>query len=368
MIFRPFGNTGKQVSAISFGAMRFRPEDYKKDLQICADILLRAHELGVNYFDTAPLYCESLSEKIVGLARKQIRGEKPYISTKCNFRTTFTAQEAYDEIQKSRDLLEVDTIDFYHMWSIRVFEQYQDMTKPGGVYDGFLRAQEEGLIGHICASVHANGEDIRKIAQDGKVDVITLGYNATNFAYRQEGLHACYENNLGVVIMNPLSGGLIPRNPDYFSFLKQGEDESIIHAALGFLLGQKEISTALVGPASIEELEECVKVAQVHHEMSAEVFEGLKKQINTKMDALCTSCAYCDECPVGIPIVPFLSLYNESLLGEKMSTCVLRMRLLYDLAPEHAAKCIRCGICENLCTQKLPIMDRLEEISKQEPR
>ena len=61
MRYKPFGNTGKQVSVIGFGAMRFPEDDYKNHPQKCADILLRARELGINYFDTAPGYCEDYS-------------------------------------------------------------------------------------------------------------------------------------------------------------------------------------------------------------------------------------------------------------------------------------------------------------------
>jgi len=362
MIYNQLGHTGKKVSAIAFGAMRFLPEEYNKDPQLCADILLRAHELGINYFDTAPLYCDGLSEEIVGLAMQQIQGKKPYVSTKCNFRTTSTAQGAYEEILKSRDKLQVDTIDFYYMWSIRKYEQYENMVRPGGVYEGMLRAKEDGLISHICASLHTDGEDTVRIAEDGKVEVLTLGYNATNFAYRRAGVKAAYENGVGTVLMNPLSGGLIPQHPDYFSFLKQSDDENVSQAALRFLLGQKEVNSALVGFSSIQEVEDAVAAAKNVREITEETLAELAKTFGAEMDNLCTSCAYCKDCPLDIPLVPMMFLYNETILNPK-ANIALRMKLQFDITPEMAAKCNGCGACERICTQKLPIIERMREIA-----
>ncbi len=65
-----------------------------------AEIVLRARELGVNYFDTAPGYCDDQSEIIVGHAIAQMK-EKPYVSTKCGLWNETTAEGAYRRIQKS---------------------------------------------------------------------------------------------------------------------------------------------------------------------------------------------------------------------------------------------------------------------------
>ena len=52
MYYNPLGKTGKEVSAISLGGMRYIPEDYKDGPEKCAEIVLRAMELGINLFDT----------------------------------------------------------------------------------------------------------------------------------------------------------------------------------------------------------------------------------------------------------------------------------------------------------------------------
>jgi len=364
MFYKPFGKTGKEISAVSFGCMRFLPEDYNKDHQICADILLRAHELGINYFDTAPSYCEDHSEDIVGLAMRQIRGKRPYVSTKCGLWLAQTADEAYAQVQKSRDRLAVDTIDFYHLWCVRTAEDYQRMIAPGGIYDGLLRAQQDGLIEHICCSVHVASTEIKDIANDGRAEVITLGYNALNFAFRRAGLQACHDAGLGVVAMNPLSGGVIPRLSEQFDFLRSSPDESVVQAALRFVIGQEEISAALPGISSIAELEECVAAADHLYPVTEETFAHLSKHLNSELNTLCTSCAYCDECPVDVPIPKLLDAYNYYLLGIKDGKALPgHLKGIWGLKPADAEACIKCGLCEVLCTQRLPIIERLQQIA-----
>ena len=57
MDYREYGRTGKKVSAIGFGGLRFPKEDYQSgNYENSVKIIHRAHELGVNYFDTAPDY------------------------------------------------------------------------------------------------------------------------------------------------------------------------------------------------------------------------------------------------------------------------------------------------------------------------
>lgn len=363
MYYKPLGNTGKQVSAVSFGGMRFKAEEYKNGPEKCAEIVLRARELGINYFDTAPGYCDDNSEIIVGHAIKQMK-EKPYVSTKCGLWMETTAEGAYKRVQKSLARLNVSKITVYNMWCIKTLDDYRQMTKPGGIYDGIRKAKEEGLIEHICCSTHIDGKGLAEIVSDGLVESVTLGYNALNFAYRREGVKSCHDAGLGVVIMNPLGGGMIPRHAEKFSFLKKDPEESIVKAAIRFLIGQKEISAALPGPSSIAELEECVAAADKEYAVTEEMLAALSGQLKNEMNTLCTGCAYCDECPENIPIPKLMDSYNEYLLEGDYGKIGDRLKNHWGITAESASACIQCGKCEDLCTQKLPIMARLSEFSR----
>jgi len=250
------------------------------------------------------------------------------------------------------------------------------MTAPGSIYDGLLRAKQDGLIGHICASIHTDSADLKEIADDGKAEVILLGYNALNFTHRLDGIQACHDAGVGTIIMNPLSGGLIPQLGDQFGFLKRDPKESIAHAALRFVIGTPGVSAALPGIADIPMLEDCVAaldggVPTLTEEDFTQIGSHLKSEFNT----LCTSCSYCDRCPAEVPIVPLLGSYNQYLLGgtpKDVFTIYLIGRtpedeftgeLDWTKPAKDAAKCTACGLCEPLCTQKLPIVERLREIA-----
>jgi len=364
MIYKPFGNTGKSVSAIGFGGMRFRTADYEnEEFDKCASYVLKAIELGINYFDTAPGYCNGFGERIYGHAFKQIK-QHPYISTKCALWHAQDADGARRMIEQSLSRLSVDRITFYNMWCIKSLPEYREFTKKGGIYDGILKAKEEGLIEHICCSVHASGGEISEIVSDGRVEGITLGYNALNFAYRRRGVLAAHNAGLGVVTMNPLGGGMIPRHPELFGFLAKERDESVVSAALKFLIGQAEVNVALVGMFNFEHIRECVKIADgaiptIGDGEIAEVTKAASEKLNT----LCTGCSYCDHCPRGIPVPKLMDAYNELIVTGDMSFVSRRMKDFWELDGNSAGDCVECGACERLCTQHLPIIERLKAMA-----
>ena len=114
MIYKQYGKTGKNVSVIGFGGMRFKEDEYKDgNYEKCAQIVRRAYELGINYFDTAPGYCGDHSEKIYGEAFKRLKGEF-YVSTKCGKWNAKNADEARSRIEKSLQTMGLDKITFYN--------------------------------------------------------------------------------------------------------------------------------------------------------------------------------------------------------------------------------------------------------------
>lgn len=105
-------------------------------------------------------------------------------------------------MEKSLTKMGLQKIDFFHIWAIKTMEDYAAYMKKGGIYEGILKAKEEGLVDHICFSTHLNGDDIAKVAQEGVFEGVTLGYNAVNFAYRRKGVEACAKAGMGITTMN----------------------------------------------------------------------------------------------------------------------------------------------------------------------
>ncbi|MDR5658583.1 aldo/keto reductase [Serpentinicella sp. ANB-PHB4] len=362
MIYRQYGQTGKNVSVIGLGGMRFgEDEDY------AVEIIKKAHELGINYFDTAPYYCGDRSEYIYGKAFEQIK-DNFYTATKSGIFNEPTADDVRRRIDKSLKRLGIDKIDFYHMWCIMDLAQYDNVMAPNGPYEGALKAKNEGLIDHLVFSTHCKGEDIRKIIEDKVFEGVLLGYNVINHPFRQEGINAAIEQDMAVVTMNPLGGGLIPNSHEYFDFLKERDDETVSQAALRFNIAQPGVTVTLAGISTLEELYENVKTLDYPVTVSDEKKIEIQSKITKKMDTLCTTCGYCLKCPKKIKINRYLEAYNMTLLkdADEMKKHLTFLKTEGALKSESvgAKDCISCGKCEILCTQKIPIVKRLQEISE----
>jgi uncharacterized protein len=367
MIYRQYGRTGANVSAVGFGGMRF---DESKSNEENAELLLYAHSKGINYFDTAPSYCNDRSEDTFGIALKQMadRRDSLYVSTKGLPTVIDTADKARAAVEKSMKRLQVNKIDFYHVWCVRRMDHYERAIKSGGMYEGLRRCQEEGLIDHIAISTHLPGPQVATIVRKHEFDGVLLGVNILNFPYRWEGVEAAHEAGLGIVAMNPLSGGLIPRHAEKFAFLANGK-ETPTQAALRFCINCPQITVTLVGVTRKEHIDMACQVAEAAQPFSDQDLERVRARVSENMNALCTGCGYClKSCPRNIPVANYMQVYNEKpLFGRTEKEMVMKIGgnykwgLLVDRRA-NAGECIECGACEEACTQHLNIIERLKEI------
>ena len=370
MNYSEYGNTGNMVSTVGFGGMRF---DTKKRTDAeNAEILLHAYEKGINYFDTAPGYCEDKSETIFGLAFEQIAKERDkfFVSTKVMPRDINGAEEGIASVRKSLERLKIDYIDFFHVWCIRTWEQYEMAMKKGGLYDGLLKCKEEGLIKHICVSTHLPGNKVSKIISDGSFDGVLMGVNILNFRFRWEGAVAAQKAGLGVVAMNPLGGGLVPGYQKQLAFITEG-NETPVDAAIRFLVSAPQINVALVGFTTKEQIDIACKVTENAKPFSEEDIEKIKQKMSENMDVLCTGCGYCESsCPEKILIPRFMQVYNEKLFCNKSEQDMVNLLNenrkwgILEGTKAEPVDCIKCGKCEEVCTQHLNIIERLEEMAE----
>jgi predicted aldo/keto reductase-like oxidoreductase len=362
MLYNTFGSTGIKVSAVGFGGMRFESQD---DRDTCASLVKAAYDAGINYFDTAPGY--ERSEEIFGIAIREMqktRAEKPfYISTK-----TMKAEpdQIRKELETSLKRLNLDCIDFYHVWCVMSLAAYNDR-KAKGVLKEFERLKSEGLIKHICVSTHMTGPDIGKMLNDYPFEGVLLGYSAANFAYRDEGLAAAAKLNRGAVIMNPLGGGIIPQNPNRFDFTKTRAGETVVEAAIRFLLNDAKITITLVGLGSIAQLREAISAVDGFKPIPQDTIQKIRANLSQAFNELCTSCGYCDNCPQNIPVPKMMDVYNRYILTGKHIELINHIRWYWNinLEDELLRRCNACGQCEAACTQKLPIIDHLKTIKSE---
>lgn len=358
MIYRDYGKTGKKISAVGFGGMRFkRPDDFDKS----AEMMIHALDQGINYFDTATFYFKGKSEEIFGHARKELEktGKDFYYSTKSMAKD---ASGVRVDLEHSLRRMKVDSIDFYHVWCVLSPEDYASR-KAAGVIDEFRKIKEEGLAKHISISTHMNGDEIRTLFETECFEGVTLGYSATNFPFREKGVQTAVDKNMGLVIMNPLGGGSIVNNPEEFSFIKMHEDQNMIDAALHFLLSNEGITSALVGFSTKEQIDDAVSAVESFKPYTTKEVAELKAGIQDDFKSMCTTCGYCNVCPVDIPVWAFMESYNHVMLDKEYKAAE-RIKWHWAAKIDMLDKCIKCRLCEDACTQHLPILERFEELKK----
>ena len=359
MIYNTYGSTGIKLSTIGFGAMRFTDQN---DVDACASLVKAAYDKDINYFDTAPGYGKS--EELLGVALKEMiktRAERPfYVSTKS---MKAEPSEIRKDLETSLKRMNLDYIDFYHFWYIMSLDVYHDRKAKGALTE-FERLKSEGLIKHICVSSHMTGPDIAEMLTDYPFEGVLLGYSAMNFPYRDAGLDTAAKLGMGLAVMNPLGGGIIPQNPDRFAFLKTQPDETTVQADLRFLINDPRITLALVGLSSSDQLNEAISAVDGFKPIPPETINKIRDSLQESFNELCTSCNYCDNCPEGIPVPKMMDIYNHHVLSDDPMEMINRMRWHWDidLRNNHLDDCTQCGQCEDACTQKLPICECFKTI------
>ncbi len=376
MLYREYGKTEKLISAMGFGSTRFKDSDLNDEagLNRCAELIYLASEQGVNYFDIAYNYSKSQCEKIYKIAFKMMK--KPfYVTSKSSSFQDNSSDDVLRRVENSLKNMEVEKINFFYMWSIMDEAHYKDIMKKGGAYEGALRAKEQGLIDHIVFSNHSTPDIAVKIIEDDVFEGITISYSLLNFKLMEPVIKAAAAKKMGITIMNPLAGGLIPQNKEFFSKIIQNTNENVSQATLRFIYSHPEITSVLSGISSKQEIYENVGALSDNTLIGVERIEAVENQLK-QMEGLCTGCGYCRKCPKDIPIPEYMQSYNMSFFDKvefmygrnekdllKRIAALRKLNIDFHKTPQNTENpCIKCKKCENICTQHLPITKRIDEL------
>ncbi len=368
MQYTEFGGTGIQVSRLGFGCMRFpsREVDGKKvfDEEESIRMMHRAMELGVNYFDTAPGYCEKQSEIIVGKALKG-RRDKVYLSTK------YPSEEASGDdlerkLETSLKKLDTDYIDFYHMWGISLKTFVERLDTPDGPMARARKLRDAGVIRHISFSFHDAPENMIEIIRrgEGVFASVLCQYNLLDRA-NEDAIAYAHEQGLGVTIMGPVGGGRLGAPSKVIQDLLPGKVQSSAEMALRFVMNNRNVNIALSGMSSMDMVEENAAVASNMEPLTqaeeARIAASLEE--NRRLaDLYCTGCNYCMPCPKGINIPEIFKMMNYHRvygLTKFARDNYARIGKEPWLNFQNAAACVQCGACEKKCPQHLHIREQL---------
>lgn len=375
MLYRPFGKTGEELSILGFGAMRLPVIDgdvNQIDEEKAIPMVRNAIDKGVNYLDTAWSYHGDNSEPFCAKVMKDGYREKVNIATKLPSWLIKTRSDMDYYLNKQVERLEVEKIDYYLLHTIS--EAYWDIYKKEDYKDFLNSAKKDCKIKYAGFSFHDNIELFKEIVDDYDWDFcqIQLNYLDENYQAGLEGMRYAAAKGLGVIIMEPLRGGMLAKTemPDALqSIWNQSETKRTpAEWALRYLWNHKEVGMILSGMTTTEQMEENVLTASDAmagslSKKEEEIIVQAKDYFHSKIKVDCTNCRYCMPCPQGVYIPEIFWAYNhEALFNDFDKAKFWTTGFLKE--DQRASNCNSCGRCETLCPQGIPIRKHLKDVAE----
>jgi aryl-alcohol dehydrogenase-like predicted oxidoreductase len=300
MEYTTLGSTGMEVSKVCLGCMSFGSQnEWMLDEEAGRELVERALELGINFFDTANTYSDGESEEILGGVLAEYDRDQQVVATKVRFSGAKEHRNAVglsrktieQELAHSLDRLGMDTVDLYqiHRW---------DYDTP---IETTLRALDDavrrGDVRHIGASsmyTHQFQRALDVADREGLARFETMQdlYHLTYREEEREMYPVCDREDIGVIPWSPLAAGYLTRPHEEFTATARGEHEldygtpyhegpgseevnnrveelaadkgvSMAQVALAWHFRNDNVDAPIVGTSSIEHLEEAVEALEV---------------------------------------------------------------------------------------------------------
>lgn len=372
MQYRKFGKDAFEVSALGYGMMRLPilDGDESKIDEVEAIKLVRyAIDNGVNYIDTAYPYHMGNSEIVTGKALKDGYRERVKLATKLPVWFVNTYEDFDRLLNEQLTKLQTDSIDYYllHALNQKTWDKIVELNVVKFI-EGALR---DGRIKHIGFSFHDSLPIFKEIVDFYPWDFCQIQYNFMDEEYQAgtEGLNYAADRGLGIIIMEPLRGGKLVKNPPE-EILKLWASNDIQRTpaewALSWIWNNPKVSVILSGMGKSFETEENIKTAtqalpNCLTQKELELVDIVKEKYKSFTKIGCTACGYCMPCPSGVAIPNNFSLYNEAFMYNSVEPSKFAY---HRFVPESARanKCVECGQCEEACPQNLPIITHLKSV------
>jgi predicted aldo/keto reductase-like oxidoreductase len=343
--YRPLGNTGIQMSDISFGGGSIADPD----------VVTRAVERGINYFDTSPDYSKTGSEQVIGKALKAHR-HKVFVASKfCTAEGHLPKDTPVPDIIKavegSLQRLQTDYLDVCIIHEVNDLDRLMAPT----FHEAFDRLKEQGKVRFLGVSSHTpNLEAVMRHALDcGRFNMMLVAYNFNNWPDLHTIFHDAKQRGVGVVAMKTLKGA-------YATVLKNFADPSqaFSQAAFKWVLSNPDVSGLVVSVHDFNQVDEYLYA-------SGQPLKDSEVALLERYDALIAhdycrpGCGAClDHCPYDMPVDDIFryAMYFENY-GRKHGA---RERYAALSADHNALRCLSCAApCAAACPFDIPIRDKL---------
>ena len=370
MQHRKLGNTGLEVSALGFGAMRLPMEEGHVKTEEAIKVIHRAFELGVKLIDSAVGYCSQESEITVGKALKGWR-DKVIVSTKNHYRGD-DPKEFRAFLDQSLHRLDIDHIDIYnfHGFKLGLFERWEKLARSP--LDEMKKAKEDGLIMHIGFSCHDTPANMIKLLDTGFFESMILQYNLLDTTNEKVIAHA-KAKDIGIIVMGPVGGGRLAAPSKAIMKMIEKPVASTAELALRFVLSNPGVSAALSGMNTIRMVEENAATASIEKPLTPEERRQVMTALEEKKklaNLYCTGCGYCMPCPNGVDLprnfdlMNYYRLYDLREYARNQYERLGQRTVEGELKPAWAAACQECGDCEEKCPQNIEIRKQLKETNE----
>ncbi|AWB27698.1 aldo/keto reductase [Halococcoides cellulosivorans] len=301
MEYTTLGSTGMEVSQLCLGCMSFGSEEpWMLDEAESREIIERAIELGVNFFDTANAYSDGESEAILGDVLAEYDRDEQVVATKVRFpvgeegpnAAGLSRKTIQQSLAGSLDRLGMDTIDLYQTHRV------DPSTPPETTLRALDDAVREGKVRHVGTSsmwAHQLAERLRVSEREDLVTFETM-QNHYHLAYREEEremLPLCATEEMGVIPWGPLGQGFLTRPVEDLETTARGDPENfhnptdeyergggreinarveeladdygvtMAQIALAWQYHNERVTAPIVGTTSVEHLEDAVEALEI---------------------------------------------------------------------------------------------------------
>jgi hypothetical protein len=274
------------------------------------------------------------SEEKLGVALKSVRNEV-IIATKTAQRD---AKGATDHLDLSLKQLQTDWIDVYQLHNVSNEEALNQVLAPQGAYEAVSKARDAGKIRFIGISSHSIATATEAL-KTGLFQTLQFPFNFIESDPADKLFPLATQNQVGIIGMKPLGGGVLERADLCFRFLQQ-------HRYVVPIPGIRAKKEA-------DEIIELYRNVEPLSEADLKDIENIRSALGEKF---CHRCEYCMPCEQGVQISSVLMFQAAAkrLSREGVKGWIGK-------AMQSVEQCIECGECEQKCPYHLPISDLLKE-------